>query len=229
MSFVVPTLQVDIISDVMCPWCYVGKRRFEKATAERPDITYDIRWRPFQLDPTLPAEGMDRKAYLQNKFGDGAGGEMYRQLVDAGDREDIPFAFDKITLAPNTLNAHRVIRWASTAGVQDAVVETMFRGYFTEGRNLADRETLSDIAEGAGMEREIVERLLQSDADEDLVKEEIALATRMGVAGVPCFILANKLVVMGAQNPEIMVQAIDQAVSEEPEAVDFFEAPPPAH
>mgnify|MGYP002713303277 CR=1 FL=1 len=229
MEYVLPTLQVDIISDVMCPWCYVGKRRFEQAVHQRPDVTFDVRWRPFQLDATIPPEGVDRREYLKKKFGDRAGGDMYRHLVEAGKQENIPFAFEKIELSPNTLNAHRLIRWASTAGVQDQVVEVLFRAYFIEGRNLSDKVILADIAEGAGMEREIVERLLENDADMDLVKEEISLATRMGVSGVPCFIFANKLVVMGAQDSAILVQAIDQAMEESREAVDFFESPPAAN
>ncbi|MBZ0215071.1 MAG: DsbA family oxidoreductase [Fimbriimonadaceae bacterium] len=226
---VAPALQIDIISDVMCPWCYVGKRRFEKAAAMRPDIEFDVRWRPFQLDPTIPPEGIDRGAYLKKKFGDAKGGDMYRHLIEAGNAEAIPFAFNKITISPNTLDAHRVIRWSGTAGAQDEVVESLFRGYFTEGCNLTDQDYLAGVAEDAGMERPVVERLLSDDADKDLVAEEIALAGKMGVTGVPCFIFANKLVVMGAQDPQILLQAIDQAVEEVREAVDFFETPPPVN
>lgn len=229
MDSVIPSIQVDIISDVMCPWCYVGKRRFEKAVAMRPDIEFDVRWRPFQLDPTIPPEGVDRGEYLKKKFGDSKGGDMYQHLIDAGKAEAIPFAFKKIEVSPNTLDAHRVIRWSATAGVQDNVVESLFKGYFTEGRNLIDHEYLADVAESAGMERPVVERLLSDDADKDLVGEEIALANKMGVTGVPCFIFANKLVVMGAQDPQILVQAIDQVMADSQEAVDFFENPPPVN
>ncbi len=197
----------------MCPWCYVGKRRLEKAIAARPDAKFDIRWRPFQLDPTIPPEGVDRKAYLKKKFGDNAGGEMYDNLKRAGETEGIPFAFQDIEVSPNTLNAHRIIKWAATANVQDDVVEALFKGYFVEGANLAKKSYLGEVAEAAGMEREVVDRLLAGDADLEMVREEIALAQRMGVTGVPCFILANKLVVMGAQDSSVLIQAIDQALT----------------
>lgn len=220
MSNTDKTIAVDIVSDVMCPWCYVGKRRLEKAIAARPDVKFDIRWRPFQLDPTIPPEGVDRKAYLKKKFGDNAGGAMYDNLRQAGEAEGIPFAFDDIDVSPNTLNAHRVIKWAATANVQDDVVEALFKGYFVEGANLTKKSYLGEIAEAAGMEREVVDRLLAGDADLEMVREEIALAQRMGVTGVPCFILANKLVVMGAQDSTVLIQAIDQALDLADEAAE---------
>ncbi len=213
MSNSEPTIAIDIVSDVMCPWCYVGKRRLEKAIAARPGTKFDIRWRPFQLDPTIPPEGVDRKEYIRKKFGDNAGGEMYENLKRAGKAEGIPFAFHDIEVSPNTLNAHRVIKWAATAHVQDDVVEALFKGYFTEGANLTKKSYLGEVAEAAGMERDVVDRLLAGDADLEMVGEEIALAQRMGVTGVPCFILANKLVVMGAQDSAVLVQAIDQALA----------------
>ena len=208
------TMEIDVVSDVMCPWCFVGKRRLEKAMAQRPDIEFDIRWRPFQLDPTIPPEGVDRKAYLQKKFGDAAGGDMYKAIVEAGNGENIPFAFSDIEFSPNTLNAHRLIKWAATAGVQDQVVEALFDAYFIKGANLTDNDCLVDIAEAAGMEREVIDKLLSGDADIELVQEEIALAQQMGVTGVPCFIFANRVVAMGAQDPERLVEAIDQAIVE---------------
>ncbi len=222
-------LQIDIVSDVMCPWCYIGKRRFEKAAAMRPDIELDVRWRPFQLDPTTPPEGVDRVKYMEKKFGSSGGGEIYQRVTEAGNGEDIGFAFEKIEFSPNTLNAHRLIRWASTSGAQDQVVESLFKGYFTEGQNLVDLTYLADVAEEAGMERPVIERLLADDADKDLVTEEIALSSKIGVTGVPCFIFASKLVIMGAQDPQTLVQAMDQAVEETREAVDFFENPPPVN
>lgn len=212
MNNLAQTIPIDIVSDVMCPWCYVGKRRLEKAIAARPSINFDIRWRPFQLDPTIPPEGIDRKAYMKKKFGNNSGGEMYDNLKRAGEAEGIPFKFHDIALSPNTLNSHRVIKWAATANVQDEVVESLFKGYFTEGANLTKKSYLGEIAESAGMEREVVDRLLSGDADLEMVREEIALAQRMGVTGVPCFILANKLVVMGAQDSDVLIQAIDQAL-----------------
>lgn len=207
-------LDIDVVSDVMCPWCFIGKRKLEQALAARPDVAADVRWRPFQLDPTIPDEGMDRKAYLDKKFGPDRAREIYTQITEAGADNGIAFDFDKIEKSPNTLDAHRIIRWAVTAGAQNDLVERLFKGYFTEGADLTDKNYLAGIAADTGMEREVVERLLAGDADKELVQKEIALAQRMGVQGVPCFIFGNKYVVMGAQDPEILVQAIDQARAE---------------
>lgn len=209
-----PLLDIDIVSDVMCPWCFIGKRRLEKALAMRPALAVDIRWRPFQLDPTLPAGGIDRALYIERKFGAGRGEEIYRQVRAAGAEDGIDFRFDLVARAPNTLDAHRVIRWAATAGVQDAVVERLFSGYFTEGADLADAGYLADVAAAAGMEREIVARLLAGEADRDHVTEEIELARRMGVQGVPCFIFGGRYVVTGAQGPEVLAEALDRAAAD---------------
>lgn len=208
-------LEIDVVSDVMCPWCYIGKRKLEAALDARPRVHADVRWRPYQLDATIPREGMDRKVYLARKFGAERASDIYRSIQEAGAQFAIPFAFDRITKSPNTLNAHRVIRWAATAGVQEAVVELLFEAYFVSGADLSDPEILADLAAEAGMEREIVARLLSGSADEDLVTQEYQMAQSMGVQGVPCFIFANKYVVMGAQDPEVLVQAIDRALSDE--------------
>lgn len=209
-----PVVQLDIVSDVMCPWCYIGKRRLEKALEARPGVAFDIRWRPYQLDPTIPEEGMPRQEYMDKKFGE-RGEQIYGRIAAAGEDEGIPFAFDKIAKSPNTLNAHRLIRWAATAGVQNQVVERLFRAYFEEGRDLTDKAFLAGVAEEAGMERAVVERLLEGDADKDLVEQEIDLAQRMGVQGVPCFIFDNKYVVMGAQEADVLVKAIDSSLADE--------------
>ena len=207
-----PVLDIDVISDVMCPWCYIGKRRLERALAERAEIPVDVRWRPFQLDSAIPREGMDRKAYLERKFGPERADEVYDAIKETGAQEGIPFAFDRIEKSPNTIDAHRVVRWAAAGGDQQAAVERLFAGYFLEGRDLTDAAFLADVAVEAGLDREIVERLLAGDADRDRVAEEVQLAQRMGVQGVPCFIFAGKYVVMGAQDPAVLVQAIDRAV-----------------
>jgi len=209
-----PVLDIDVISDVMCPWCYIGKRRLERALAERPDIAVDVRWRPFQLDTSIPREGMDRKDYLERKFGPERADEVYDAIKETGAQEGIPFAFDRIEKSPNTIDAHRVVRWAAAGGNQQVAVENLFKGYFTEGRDLTDANYLAGVAVEAGLDREIVERLLAGDADRDRISEEVQLAQRMGVQGVPCFIFAGKYVVLGAQGPAILVKAIDQAISD---------------
>lgn len=202
------TFSLDVISDVMCPWCYIGKRRLEGALALVPEHELAVRWRPFQLDASIPPEGMDRKAYLQRKFGDDAGGSMYERIREAGREEAIPFRFDKITRSPNTLNAHRVIRWAATAGHQDAVVEALFAAYFVEGRDIGDPQVLTDIAAAAGMDGTLTAELLATEADIDLVRREIDLAHQYGVEGVPAFILADRFIVMGAQSADLLANAI---------------------
>jgi len=203
-------MQIDVVSDTICPWCFIGKRRLERALALRPNIVVDISWRPFQLNPDMPAEGMDREAYLRLKFG---GSERARAVYEpvrvAGEGEGIPFAFERIVKTPNTLASHRLIRWAGTAGKQDAVVETLFRRYFFEGADLSDHRTLVGVAREIGMDHEIVDDLLNKGADIDLVANEDRAARAMGVTGVPFFVFDGKYAVPGAQDPEVLVQVMD--------------------
>jgi predicted DsbA family dithiol-disulfide isomerase len=207
------TISIDIISDVMCPWCYVGHKRLEKAISTLDDIDVEISWRPFQLDPTLPREGKDRQTYLNEKFGgkERAAG-FYAQIEGAGKEEGIPFNFDAIKVSPNTLDAHRIIRWAASAGkdVQEKVVRRLFQLYFEEGANIADHEVLIKAARDAGMDSSIVETLLPTDADRDAVISEIRTAQQMGVSGVPCFIFEGRYAVMGAQDATVLADAISQ-------------------
>lgn len=206
---------IDVVSDVMCPWCYIGKRRLETALSELPQVETSVHWRPFQLDHTIPEDGMDRQEYLNAKFGDKArADEIYQPIREAGMRENIPFHFERITRSPNTLNAHRLIRWARTGGLQDEVVERLFRLYFVEGADLTDPEVLTDCAQEAGMERAIVERLLEGDADKAETREEIALAQQMGITGVPTFLVGNRYAVIGAREPEVIAGAIVKVLEE---------------
>lgn len=203
---------VDIVSDVMCPWCYIGKRRLEEAL-ERTSHELTIHWRPFQLDSTLPAEGKDRQLYLEEKFGSAEqASQIYSNVASAGAVENIPFAFDKIKVSPNTLDAHRLIRWAGGAGpeLQDRVVESLFQAYFIYGENIGDHDVLVRVADDAGMDSQLVASLLDGDADKDLVRKEIELAHKMGVTGVPTFIVDNSYALVGAQPAEQLVAAIDE-------------------
>lgn len=207
---------VDIISDTICPWCLIGKRRFERALAQRPDLEVQVGWRPFQLNPDMPAEGADRKAYLEAKFGgEERARQIYDRIRDAGAEEGVDFDFHRIPRTPNTLDSHRLIRWAGAAGVQNDVVERLFQAYFTDGEDIGDRQVLLRIAEEAGMERGLVAELLEQGADLELVMKEDALARQMGVQGVPCFIIDRKYVVSGAQDPEIFLKAFDMAEGDE--------------
>lgn len=215
------SVAVEVVSDVVCPWCFIGKRRLEKALVLVPDIAVEVRWMPFQLDPTVPADGMDRALYLKRRFGSAEDiARVYAPVEAAGKAEDIPFAFDRITRSPNTIDAHRVIRWAGVEGVQDAVVERLFRLYFLDGGDLTSRAVLAAAAAAAGMDGTVVERLLASDADRDAVAGEAAQARAIGIEGVPAFLIARRYAVLGAREPEVIAGAIARAAAEPADAPD---------
>lgn len=210
-------VEIDVVSDVMCPWCLIGKRRLEKALTMLDGIEVEVRWRPYQLDSTLPEEGKDRQQYLEDKFGGPEQArEIYGRIEEAGKSEGINFAFDKIKVAPNTLNAHRVIRWAANGGeeAQQKIVERLFELFFIEGANIGDPAVLLEAAGTVGMNVEVMETLLPTDADLAEVQNEIEAARKMGVTGVPCFIINNKYAVMGAQEPATIAEAIRGAAAE---------------
>jgi predicted DsbA family dithiol-disulfide isomerase len=203
----VKPLVVDVVSDVVCPWCFIGKRRLEKAIA-LSDVPVVVRWHPFQLDPTIPLEGKSRRAYLEEKFGSlERVAETHRHIVELGKAEGIDFAFDRIQVSPNTLDAHRLVRWAAEAGVEERIVEALFSAYFREGRNLGDRETLAEIAGANGMDGAEVAARLASDEARDEVEAEVASAQRIGVTGVPTFIVASRYGLVGAQPAETLARA----------------------
>jgi predicted DsbA family dithiol-disulfide isomerase len=207
------TLTIDVVSDVVCPWCYLGQKRLDTAIAAAPDVDIAVTWRPFQLDPTIPPEGMDRKAYMRAKFGDEARlRDAHARLEALGAAEGIDYAFDAITVSPNTLDAHRVIRWAgaNSPEAQNKLVRRLFKLYFEEGADIGDHAVLAKAAGDAGMDAAVVEALLASDADRDAVANEAATASRMGVTGVPCFLLEGKYAVMGAQDTSTLTDAIRQ-------------------
>ena len=208
-------LTVDVVSDVMCPWCYIGKRRLDRAQVLAVDVEPVIRWRPFQLDATIPPEGIDRQDYLDRKFGRDRALEIYTQISETGEAEGIPFAFDRITKSPNTINAHRVIRWAETGYQQDSVVERLFELYFTEGENIGETTVLLEAAREADMDVELVAEILATDKDVDEVHKEIALAHELGVQGVPTFVIDKTHILVGAQRAELLADALVQ-ISEEP-------------
>ena len=205
-------LTIEIYSDVVCPWCYVGKRRLERALSELKDVAKaEVTWRPFQLNPTMPLVGMDRIAYLKAKFGSlESFGLMEEQLLAAGAEEQIPFAFEKIQRTPNTFAAHRLVWYSAQLGKQDEVVETLFRAYFSEGRNIGDLKVLTHVAAEAGLDRIETDTYLASDDGVVEVKEEEAVGRRLGISGVPYFVLNGSISISGAQPPDIFVSAIQQ-------------------
>jgi predicted DsbA family dithiol-disulfide isomerase len=211
MSEADEVLTIDVVSDVVCPWCYLGEKRLEAALADESGPVA-VRWRPYQLDPTIPAGGLDRAEYMENKFGkSGRLQSVHDNLTRLGAEVGVPFAFDQIKRSPNTLDAHRLIRWSASAGLQEKVVDRLFKGYFVEGRDIGDRAVLIEIAGQCGLDAKLVEKLLAEGADADLVRQEIEQAQAMGVSGVPFFILAGRIGVPGAQEPSVLRRAIAQA------------------
>jgi len=212
---------IDIISDVVCPWCYVGKRRLEAALAARPNLSVEIAWHAFQLNPGMPEEGMDRENYLATKFG-GAdrAASIYSDIEQAGATEGIEFAFDAIKRTPNTINAHRLILLAGRHGVQDSVVELLFRRYFLAGVDVGDIQQLIAIATEAGLDEAATRDYLESDEGVEEVTSEDRQMRHIGVTGVPCFIIDKRFAISGAQAPEVFQRIFDTAVAAEEEAAE---------
>jgi len=208
----VETVTVDVVSDVVCPWCYLGKARLDQAIASvAGDIDVSVNWRPYQLNPDLPPEGVDHKAHLAAKLGGQAAVDRaHEMLAGLGRADGIAFDFDAVKISPNTLDAHRLMRWAMVHGpqAQGVVANLLFKANFEDGRNVGDHAVLLDIAEEAGLERPVIAALLASDADKDAVVKEIDMARGMGVTGVPCFILDGQYAVMGAQSTETLADAL---------------------
>ena len=204
-------ITIDVVSDVVCPWCYLGKKRLDKAIeAVGDDLAVAVTFRPYQLNPDMPAEGVDHKKHLAEKLGgEEAVTRAHEMLAGLGREAGIDFDFPAVKISPNTLDAHRLLRWAMIEGpeVQNRAAVALFKAYFEDGRNVGDRAVLLDIAEACGMDRAVVTALFSAGADVDSVKEEIGMARDMGVTGVPCFIIDNKYAVMGAQSVDVLANA----------------------
>ncbi|SON55901.1 DSBA-like thioredoxin domain protein [Hartmannibacter diazotrophicus] len=208
-------LSVDVFMDVICPWCFVGKRNLDIAISLLPDLEIAVGWRAFQLDPTIPASGKNRRQYLTDKFSDPMRiDEMHARLTDVGGAIGIPFAFDRIEITPNTLDCHRVIRWASAAELGSEAVEALCTAFFCEGRDLTQADTLAEIAEAVGLDGDDVRDRLATDLDVEIVRAEVDYAGRIGITGVPCFVMAGKYAISGAQPPEMMADAFERVAAE---------------
>ncbi|RGP35990.1 DsbA family oxidoreductase [Pseudotabrizicola alkalilacus] len=202
-------IKLDIFSDPVCPWCYIGKANLDRALESAPDHPFDIEWHPFQLNPGMPAEGVDRAEYLEAKFGGKAKAvEIYARVEQAARDAGLEIDFSTIPRMPNTLNAHRLIHWAGLEGRQTAIVSALFRAYWREGRDIGDAAILTDIAEAAGMDRALTERLLATDEDTEALRARDIHARQRGVTGVPCFIIGNQYVVSGAQPPQVWADVL---------------------
>lgn len=206
--------RLDIVSDPICPWCYIGKSKLDRALEARPDHPFEVTWRPFQLNPDMPREGMDRRAYLEGKFGGPENANrIYGQIADMAEAAGLDVDLVGITRTPNTLDAHRLIHWAGIEGRQTLVVNQLFHRYFRKGEDIGDREVLAAVAESAGLDVEMIRRLLETDNDLHHVISADAEARRVGIQGVPTFLIGGKYVVTGAQEPETWKNIIDELLN----------------
>jgi predicted DsbA family dithiol-disulfide isomerase len=209
------TLPIEMVSDVVCPWCFIGKRRLEKAIALKPEIPVQVRFHPYFLNPWIPREGISREEYLTTKFGSP---ERYRgiaqRVADAAAAEGLTYAIDKIKRQPNTLDCHRLILWAGESGNAACMKQRLMDIYFTEGGDLTDREVLVGAAADCGLDTDVVRRRLAGEDDVARVEQAARSATEAGINGVPCFVLGGVLAVQGAQSPDDLAQAIERAANE---------------
>jgi len=205
-------VRIDVVSDVVCPWCFIGKRRLEKAIALQPDIPVEIHWRPFFLNDWIPREGISREEYLTTKFGSP---ERYKGIAQrvstAAAAEGLTYAIDKISRQPNTLDAHRLIRWAGETGKAAEMKQKLMDLYFTAGADLTNSAVLVQAATDLGLDADTIRKALASDKDVAAVEREALSAKEAGIEGVPCFIFGGKFAISGAQAPEYLAEAIERA------------------
>lgn len=208
-------ITIEIVSDAVCPWCWIGKRRLDEALAARPGLAVERVWRTYMLNPEMPASGMDRDSYLAAKFGADRLPRLHEPLAAIGREEGIPFDFKAISVMPSTVDAHRLARWALTAGVQPQVVEDLFSRYFEQGQDIGDPAVLVEAARSAGMDADLVAELLAGEQDVDRIRREDTLARQIGVTGVPTFIINGKWALVGAQPAEQWVEVLDRVAAGE--------------
>ena len=207
-------MQIDVFYDPICPWCFIGKRRLQRALGLRSAISATLTWRPFMLNPEMSSAGMERNAYMINKFGTES---RVRRLLGAleatGQSEEIAFQFDRINHTPSTVSAHRLVHYASEFGLAESVVERLFRAFFQEGRDIGDLEELSAIGRSVSLESGSLDAYLDSSMDVSWVRDQNSMAHRMGVNGVPCFLVDAQLALQGAQPPEVLARLLDAAAA----------------
>lgn len=212
-------MRIDFIFDTICPWCYIGKRRLDRALAMRPSLSPNIRWRPFLLNPDMPAAGQDRQVYLERKFGSTYRVQrIHAAATSAGADEGIEFNFDAITRTPSSVNSHRLIAWALNSDRESLVVENIFMAYFTLGLDISDIQILAKIAEASGLPGDEAERYLQTSGGISSIDAENTRVHRLGVAGVPCYIFDERYAVAGAQEADMLARLLD--IAREGESID---------
>lgn len=209
------TVKLDILSDPICPWCFIGKTNLEQALANVPHHPFVIEWHPFQLNPDMPDDGMDRRDYLEGKFGGkDAAVKAYAPVVEYAEKLGLNINFEGMKRTPNTLDAHRLIHWAGIEQKQNQAVDALFTAYFVEARDIGDHDVLADIADSIGMDASVVRKLLSSDADREDIRNRDAHSRKMGVNSVPTFIVASQHAVPGAQPPEMWEKVIADILSQ---------------
>jgi predicted DsbA family dithiol-disulfide isomerase len=208
-------LGIEIVYDLVCPWCFLGARRLMRTLRRRPDLLFDLTWRPFLLNPDMPRLGMARPDYVVRKFGgEDRARRLYASIADIGRVEGVPFRFERIRRTPSSVDAHRLVRYANRYARADEVVEALFSAHFTDGRDIGDHAVLLGIAQACGLDTVAVRRFLSSDAEADAVHADNLRAHRLGINGVPCFVIAGRHAIAGAQEPEVIERLLDVAAIE---------------
>jgi predicted DsbA family dithiol-disulfide isomerase len=205
-------LSVEIVYDLICPWCYLGVRRLLRTFRRRPDLLFDLSWRPFLLNPDMPRSGMARSDYVIRKFGgEERAKRLYASITDLGRREGVGFAFDRIRRTPSSVDAHRLVRYAARFDRADAMVEALFSVHFSEGYDIGDHAVLIAIANACGLDPVDAKAFLDSDQEADSVHADNLRAHRLGINGVPCFVIGGRHAIAGAQEPEVIERLLDVA------------------
>ncbi|MBS0560600.1 MAG: DsbA family oxidoreductase [Proteobacteria bacterium] len=208
-------LTIEVVHDLVCPWCFLGVRRLLRTIRRRPDLLFDLVWRPFLLNPDMPRGGMARPDYVVRKFGgEDRARRLYASITEIGRAEGVLFRFERVRRTPSSIDAHRLVRFAARYGCADAMVEALFSAHFTDGRDIGDHTVLGGIAEAMGLDAIAVERYLATDEDTDLVHSDNLRAHRLGINGVPCFVVGGRHAIAGAQEPEVIERLLDVATVE---------------
>ncbi|OJW31451.1 MAG: disulfide bond formation protein DsbA [Rhodospirillales bacterium 69-11] len=208
-------MAIEIVHDLVCPWCYLGVRRLMRTLRRRPDLLYELTWRPFLLNPDMPRSGMSRPEYVVRKFGgEDRARRLYTSISEIGRAEGVLFRFDRIRRTPSSVDAHRLVRFAARVGRADAMVEALFAAHFTDGHDIGDHAVLAAIAAACGLEPQPVRRFLASEEEADSVHADNLRAHRLGINGVPCFVVSGRHAIAGAQEPEVIERLLDVAAVE---------------
>jgi predicted DsbA family dithiol-disulfide isomerase len=208
-------LAIEVVHDLVCPWCYLGVRRLVRTLARRPDLLVELSWRPFLLNPDMPRSGMSRGDYIMRKFGgEERARRLYASITEIGQAEGARFRFERIRRIPSSVDAHRLVRWSARFGRAAEVVEAVFAAHFTDGRDIGDVAVLGDIAASCGLRAGAAHAFLTSDCDTDAVHADNLRAHRLGINGVPCFVIAGRHAIAGAQEPEVIERLLDVAAVE---------------